>query len=193
MAKADSEHITQLVTQISQTRAADAVGELMPVVYEELRALARRYFRDERPDHTLQPTALVHEAYLRLVDQTRVDWQGQAHFRAIAARAMRRVLIDHARRKKRVKRGGGQEAVALDSQLVPADLNTTDVTAVNDAIEALAQLDARQARIVEMRFFGGLGMEEIAVVIGVSKRTIEGEWTHAKAWLRKHLDLEAHS
>jgi RNA polymerase sigma factor (TIGR02999 family) len=168
-------------------RAEDA-GQLVPLVYDELRALARKYFRDERPDHTLQPTALVHEAYLRLVDESRVDWEGRAHFRAVCAKVMRRVLIDYARSRNRARRGGGQKPVALESALAPLELDQVDAVELHDALERLAKLDARQARVVELRFYGGLSVEEVAKTLGVSKRTVEGEWTHAKAWLRAELD-----
>jgi RNA polymerase sigma factor (TIGR02999 family) len=162
----------------------------MPKVYDELRGLARKFFRRERPDHTLQPTALVHEAYLRLVDQTRIGWQGRTHFCAICARAMRQVLIDHARSRKRLRRGGERQKVLLDSRVAPAEFENVDVFALNEALEKLAALDARQAQVVELRFFGGLNVDEVAHVLGVSKRTVEGDWTHAKAWLRTELGRE---
>jgi RNA polymerase sigma factor (TIGR02999 family) len=144
--------------------------------------------REERPDHTLQPTAVVHEAYLRLVDESRVDWQGRTHFRAVCARVMRRVLIDHARARNRVRRGGGQKPISLESAVAPLDLEDLDALELNEALDRLAALDSRQAQIVELRFFGGLSVEEVATTLGVSKRTIESEWTHAKAWLRTELD-----
>jgi RNA polymerase sigma factor (TIGR02999 family) len=188
MAESDPQRVTRLVGELSAPDGENAANQLMPVVYNELRALAYRYFRDERPNHTLQPTALVHEAYLRLVDQTQVDWKGRAHFFGIAARAMRRVLVDYARERKRQKRGGDRQRLPLDSNLVPTDLPDSDVLALHEGIERLAALDERQARVVELRFFGGLSIEEVAAVLDTSKRTIEGDWTHAKAWLRAELE-----
>lgn len=162
-------------------------GEILPLVYDELRAIARRFMRDERPGHTLQPTAVVHEAYLRLVDESRVNWQGRTHFRAVCAKVMRRVLIDYARARKREKRGGGDKAVLLDTIAVPLELGDIDALELHDAIDRLSALDARQARVVELRYFGGLSVEEVAEMLGVSRRTVESEWTHAKAWLRVQL------
>ncbi len=164
--------------------AVDAAPEqLIPLIYDELRGLARQYFRKERSDHTLQPTALVHEAYLRLADQ-HLHCQNRSHFLALCARAMRQVLVDHARSRKRVKRGGGRHRIEVDSRISPTDLSQFEILALHEAIETLSQLDARQGRIVELRFFGGLTVAEIAEVLNVSKRTVEGDWQHAKAWLR---------
>jgi RNA polymerase sigma factor (TIGR02999 family) len=161
-------------------------SNLMPMVYDELRRLARHYFRKERSNHTLQPTALVHEAYLRLADQ-KPPVQGRAHFLAICARAMRQILVDYARTKQRVKRGGEAQRIEIDSRLSPTDLASFEILALHDVLDKLAELDPRQARIVEMRFFGGLTVAEIAEVLEVSKRTVEGDWQHAKAWLRAAL------
>lgn len=160
---------------------------LMPLVYDELRALAAKYLKDERVGHTLQPTALVHEVFLRMVDQSRVDWQGRTHFFAVCAECMRRLLIDHARGHKRIKRGGAWRRVVLDEAVCPAAHDELDVIALHDALERLSELDDRQARVVILRFFGGLTVDEVASVLGVSKRTVEGDWTHAKAWLRAEL------
>jgi len=154
-----------------------------------LRRLAGNYFRNERPDHTLQPTALVHEAYLRLVNQDGPDIAGRTHFMALGARVMRRVLIDYARGHARQKRGGGRQRVLLESEIEPAEMFPYELAELNEALDRLAKLDSRQAQIVEMRFFGGLSVEEVAETLGLSKRTVEGDWTHAKAWLRTRLDL----
>jgi RNA polymerase sigma-70 factor (ECF subfamily) len=182
----DPHEVTQLLAQLSRgdERAAD---QLMPVVFEEFRALAASYMAREGRDHTFQPTALVNEAYLRLVDQRQTDWKDRSHFFAIGAQAMRRVLVDHARAKRREKRGGSAQRVALHDDIALSPGREEDVLAVNDALERLAQLDPRQARIVELRFFAGLNVEEVAEVLGVSKRTVESDWTMVRAWLRKEL------
>lgn len=169
------------------TELPQQADELMMLVYDELHNLAQRYLRREAEGHTLQPTALVNEAYLRLVDQTRVDWQGRTHFFAVGAKIMHRLLIDHGRNKKRAKRGGGWLRITLAPELAPLDGAELDILAVHEAIEKLSALDERQARLVELRFFSGLSMGEIAEVLGVSKRTAEGDWTHARAWLKRHL------
>lgn len=184
------ETITRLLAAEAAQPDAQEAAALIPMVYDELRAIAHRYMRDERPDHTLQPTAVVHEAYMRLVDESQVQWQGRTHFRAICAKVMRRVLIDYARARKRAKRGGGEKPVVLDTVLVPLELGDVDAVELHDALERLAALDARQARVVELRYFGGLSVDEVAETLGVSKRTVEAEWTHAKAWLRAELDRE---
>jgi RNA polymerase sigma factor (TIGR02999 family) len=170
--------------------AAASAEELLPQVYDELRRLAAAYMRQERPAHTLQPTALVHEAYLKLVDQRRVSWRGRTHFLAVGAKAMRRLLIDHARGRARSKRGGGLQRVTLNEAVSPdasRDLEPEQLLSLHRAIEKLAELDPRQARIVELRSFGGMTMAEVAVVLGVSKRTVEEHWKHARAWLRSEL------
>lgn len=159
----------------------------MPLVYDELRDLAERYLRREASGHTLQPTALVNEAYLRLVDQSRVDWQGRTHFFAVGAKIMHRLLIDHGRNKKRAKRGGGWLRITLEPGVSPSEKGELDAVAVHEAIERLEELDPRQAQMVKLRFFAGLSMAEIAAILGVSKRTVEGDWTHARAWLKRHL------
>lgn len=172
--------------------APEADNELLPLVYDELRAIARRFMRDERPDHTLQPTAVVHEAYLRLVDESRVGWQGRTHFRAVCAKVMRRVLIDYARARRREKRGGGEKPLLLDTVAVPLELGNPDALELHEAIDQLAALDSRQAQVVELRYFGGLSVDEVAETLSISKRTVESEWTHAKAWLRAKLDINTH-
>lgn len=178
---------TQILVETQGAPPAKVAERLLPLVYDELRALAEKYLRAERLNHTLQPTALVHEAYMRLVDQSRVDWKGRTHFYAVGAEAMRRILIDHARARGRGKRGRGWQRVVLDEAVAPPALHNVDTIALRDALEELASLDEQQARIVELRFFGGMTVEEVAHVLGVSKRKVEGEWTHAKAWLRSAL------
>ena len=174
---------------LEQMRKGDkgAADKLLPLVYDEFRALARHYLAQERCNHTLQPTALVHEAYMKLVDQTRVDWQGRSHFFAVAAQAMRRILVDHARSRQRDKRGGGRARVVLYEAVALSPQKDEDVLALDEALERLAALDARQAKVVELRFFGGLSVEEVAEALGVSKRTVEGDWTFARAWLSREL------
>jgi RNA polymerase sigma factor (TIGR02999 family) len=184
----ESFKLTQMLVDTSADKPADVAKKLMPLVYDELRELAARYLRSERRGHTLQPTALVHEAFMRLVDQSRVDWKGRTHFYAVGAEAMRRILIDHARARGRGKRGGEWQRVLLDEAETPQELRDIDLVALHDALETLATLDKQQARIVELRFFGGLTVEEVSHVLGVSKRKVEGDWTHAKAWLRDALD-----
>ncbi len=162
----------------------------MPLVYDELRSLARRYMRSERREHTLQPTALVHEAYLRLVDRPRVDWRGRTHFFAVGARVMRHLLIDHARGRGRKKRGGGRYRVTLTDWRAAggeAGLDPGELLDLDAALEKLARVDEREARVVELRFFAGLTVAEVAHALGVSKRTVEQDWTHARAWLRREL------
>jgi RNA polymerase sigma factor (TIGR02999 family) len=182
----DKAQITQWLSQLTAAPAGahGAVDQLMNALYPELRQLAHRLFRDERADHTLQPTALVHEAYLRLVDQSQIGGQERSHFLAIAAKVMRRVLIDHARGRARQRRGGDRKITGIDSEVVPTAFTQAELLEINDALEKLTALDARQAQVVEMRFFGGMTVEEVAEALGVSKRTIEDDWTHAKAWLR---------
>ena len=169
---------------------AGAAGELFPLVYEELRGLAGGLLRRERADHTLQATALIHEAWIRLCDQTRLGAQDRAHFVAIAARSMRQILVDHARRRNAGKRGGGRERVDLDAALAFHEGRGLDVLALHEALERLAALDARRSRIVELRFFGGLTIEEVGVVLGLAPKTVEGDWYLARAWLRRELDAE---
>lgn len=164
--------------------------ELIPLVYDELRNLARSYLDRESSGHTLQPTALVNEAFLRLVDQKRIQWQGRTHFFATGAQMMRRILVDHARSKSRQKRGGGRKRIQLMDDMHVSRRRDEDVLVVDELLEQLAQLDERQARIVEMRFFGGLTVQEVAEVLGLSKRTVESEWTMIRAWLRKELAEE---
>ncbi len=164
-----------------------AAKRLFPVVYDDLRDLASRYLNDERKGHTLQPTALVHEAYMRLVDQTRVDWQGRTHFFAVGAQAMRRILVDHARKRQAAKRGGGLQRITLDERMAVEWRREEDLLALDDALIKLAELDPRQAKMVELRFFSGLKVNEVAEVLGMPKRSVEREWTMVRSWLRREL------
>ena len=170
----------------SQAGAPGAVDRLMPLVYDELKVLAAGYLRAERADHTLQTTGLVHEAYLKLVDQRRTTWQNRAHFFGIAAQAMRRILVDHARRRRARKRDAGRP-VTLDEELAGQDAESGDLLAVDQALERLALLDARQARIVELRYFGGLSIEQTAEALEISPATVKRDWVSAKAWLQREL------
>ena len=165
----------------------DALQELLPLVYQELRRLAHHHMRGERPGHTLQTTAVIHEAYLKLIDQRAVDWQSRAHFFAVASQVMRRILVDHARGRAAEKRGGGAPHVALDDVAVVGSEPDMDLVALDEALERLAVLDSQQARIVELRFFGGLTIDEAAAVAGISPATVKREWATAKAWLYQEL------
>jgi RNA polymerase sigma factor (TIGR02999 family) len=166
-----------------------ASSSLFIVVYDELRRVAAAALRRERPDHTLQPTALVHEAYLRLADEPDGLWQNRAHFLAIAAQAMRRILVEHARGRNAKKRGSGKARLSIDDVDAPAPdaVEAVDLVMLDDALAKLAALDARQARIVELRFFGGLTVEETATVIGASARTVKREWQMSRAWLKREM------
>jgi RNA polymerase sigma factor (TIGR02999 family) len=177
---------SDITTLVSAAGAGDpaAAEELLPLVYEELRAMASRQLRRERPGHTLGTTGLVHEAYLKLVDQSRVQWQGRAHFLAIAATAMRRILVNHAKARGRIKRGGEAARIPLDEALESFQERSIDLDALDEALDRLSALDRDQARIVELRFFGGLSVEETARVLEISPRTVHREWDLAKAWLR---------
>jgi RNA polymerase sigma factor (TIGR02999 family) len=165
---------------------ATALDRLTPIVYDELHRLARRYMRGERPGHSLQTTALVNEAYVRLVDYERMQWQNRAHFFAVSAQVMRRILVEHARRQN-LKRGGGVPHVSLDEAALVGDHRAADMVALDDAMNALAQLDPRKAQVVEMRFFGGLSVEETADVLKVSAATVMRDWGTARAWLYREL------
>ena len=165
----------------------EALSKLMPLVYDELHKLARRHLRGERSDHTLQTTALVHEAYLKLVDQKDANWQNRAQFFAVAAQMMRRILVDYARRHLTSKRGGSFYKVTLDDRLTSSVKDDAELLALDEALERLAALDPRQSRVVELRIFGGLTMEETAHAINISPRTARREWSMAKAWLRKEI------
>jgi len=164
-----------------------ALDRLVPLVYQELRSLARRYMRQERADHTLQATSLINEAYVRLIDVNRIQWQSRAHFLAVAAQAMRRILVESARRRHRQKRGGDVVLVALDESQDIGHDKGADLVALSDALTALASFDARMGQVVELRFFGGLSVEETADVLHVSPETVMRDWKTAKAWLLREL------
>jgi RNA polymerase sigma factor (TIGR02999 family) len=186
----DPGEITDLLLQ---WRGGDAASleRLMPLVYDEMRRIAARQARQEREGHTLQPTAIVHEAYLRLVDERRVSWQNRLHFFGVAALTMRRVLVDHARRRRRAKRGGGETVLALaDSDLVTAP-RPVDFIDLDAALDKLQELDPEQARLVELRYFGGLSVEETAEVLAASPATVKRHWVSAKAWLFRELGGQA--
>lgn len=168
----------------------EAMQRLLPYVYDELRAIAQRHLRRERDDHTLSATALVHEVYLRLVDQTRMHWNGRSHFYAVAATAMRRILVDYARARRADKRGGGQMVVSLDEAGELAVSRAEELVLLDEALERLARFDARQARVVECRYFAGLTIEETAEALGVSPTTVKHDWTMAKAWLYREMKRE---
>ncbi len=178
--------VTQILHEWSDGDA-DAPARLMPLVYDELRRQARNYLSKERGSHTLQPTALVHEAYLRLVDQTRISWQNRAHFYGMAANMMRRILVYHARAHATEKRGGTAVRLSIEDVQVPLEQRAADFVALDEALEALSKFDERKARIVEMRFFGGLTDEEIAEVLGVTTRTVWRDWKTARLWLFREL------
>ena len=174
--------VTRLLIQLTDGNRT-VLDELLPLVYGELRSLAANYLRRERSAHTLQPTALVHEAYLRLVDQNQVRWQNRAHFFGVAAQMMRRILVDHARGHNAEKRGGEIHKLSLDENIDVTDERATDLISLDDALTALAAIDEQKSRIVELRFFGGLSVEETAEVLGVSAPTVKRQWRMAKAWL----------
>ena len=181
-----SESITQLLTE---WRDGDktALDRLIPLVYEELRRLAHHYLRRERPGYTLQTSALVNEAYLRLDDHKGMRWQNRAHFYAVAAQAMRRILVDHARSRDAAKRGGGANLIGLDEAATAAQMQAANLLALDEALNQLALIDKRKSRIVELRYFGGMSVEETAEVIGVSPVTVMREWSSAKAWLLRAI------
>ena len=168
----------------------EALDKLMPIVYDELRRQAARYLRREQAGHTLQTTALIHEAYVRLVDQRNVQWQNRAHFFGIAAKMMRRILVDHARTKKRAKRGGSDVKVSLADATIPVKGQDLDVVALDEALNRLAEIDEQQSRVVELRFFSGLTVEETAEVMGISPATVKRDWSMAKAWLHREMSRE---
>ena len=189
MAIPDNNEVTQLLANL-RSGENQAHDQLFPIVYNELRKIAANYMRRERSDHTLQATALVHEAYMQLVDQTRVTWQSRAHFFGVAAQLMRRILVDHARTQNALKRGGDAQKLSLDDSLGLASGPPVAFDELDEALTRLQQLDANQAKIVELRFFGGLTVEEVSEVIGSSTATIEREWRMAKAWLHSQLTAQ---
>lgn len=185
-----SKQVTQLLMDWGRGDKA-ALDELMPLVYQELRQLASGYLRNEKPDHTLQPTALIHEAYLRLVDQNTPRWESRAHFFGVAARLMRQILVDHARTHVAAKRGGGLQKVSLDD--APPIFKREDAAALlalDEALSRLAAFDERKCRIIEMRSFGGMSVEETAEALGISEPTVKRESRLAQAWLRRELEME---
>jgi RNA polymerase sigma-70 factor (ECF subfamily) len=181
-----SPDVTALLSESARGNR-EAAEKLIPLVYDELKRLARSYLRGERPDHTLQATALVHEAYLKLVKQRAMDWQSRTHFLGIAAHLMRRILIDHARGHVRKKRGGVKDVLPLDEAVVFSPEHSEELVKLDEALERLAKLDARQSRIVELRYFGGLTVEETAELLGISPKTVKRDWSVAKVWLHAEL------
>ncbi len=177
---------TRLLRDLSQG-SRSAADELLPLVYDELRELAACWMARENPGHTLEATALVHEAYLRMIDQANVDWKNRAHFFAVAAKMIRRVLVDHARQRRATKRGGGSRRVELDEGAASLDVGGVDLLALDDALEQLDRLNDRHRRVVELRFFGGLQIQEVAHLLGVSPETVKSGWRTARAWLRTRL------
>ena len=169
----------------------EALDSLIPLVYEELRRIAQHYLRNERPGHTLQSTALVHEAYVRMIQQDLPDWQNRAHFFAVAAQLMRQILVDHARAHRADKRGGGVCNVALDEAEEGALKVDVDILALDDALKTLSAMDPQQGEVVELRFFGGLSIEDTAEVLGISSSTVKRDWITARAWLHRELDRSA--
>jgi RNA polymerase sigma factor (TIGR02999 family) len=170
-----------------------AIHELTPLVYGELRRLAARALRRERPGHTLQATELVHEAYLKLIDQSRVEWQNREHFFAVASKIIRRTLVSYARSRNSAKRGGGNTLVAFDESLAPASRRDVDLLALDDALQTLSKMDPEQERIIELRYFGGLSIESTARVLGISATTVSRDWNLARAWLRRELTRSSHA
>ena len=174
-----------------QNGSEEALDQLMPLVYNELRAIANRYLSRERNDHTLQSTSLVHEAYVRMIDQRHVQWQNRAHFLGIAAQMMRRILVDHARAEHRLKRGGPLPSLSLDAAVaVATPSREIDLLALDEALDRLAAIDAQQSRLVELRFFSGLTIEEAAVALEISAGTVKREWSTAKAWLFREMSRD---
>ena len=186
MYPASSERVSKLLLNWGQGDQG-AREALIPLVYDELRRLARRYLRRERPDHTLQSAALVNEAYLRLIRQDHPQWQNRAHFFGVAAQLMRHILVDHARNRAAAKRGAGAPRLTLDTDIALPQERDVDLMALDDALNQLAALDPQQSRLVELRFFGGLSIEETSVVLGVSPATVKREWATARAWLQREM------
>lgn len=191
----DQTHFTQTLSAIDLESIESGVGaeQLLPAIYDELRGIASGYMRQERGDHTLQPTALVHEAYARLADQTKVPWSDASHFRAIAAKVMRQVLVDHARKHGALKRGGDQIRVTLSGQAALDTDPDLDVLVLDEAMNQLRDLHERKARVVELIFFGGMTHAEAARVVGVSQKTIEADWYAARAWLGNRMGKDANA
>lgn len=186
MATASRTDVTNLLVDWSKGDQ-EALNKLMPLVYDELRRLAGRHLRHERPGHTVQTTALVHEAYLKLVDQKNANWQNRVQFFAAAAQVMRHILVDYARSRGAFKRGGGYCRLSLDEATISSEGKGADLLILNEALNGLASIDPQQSRVVELRVFGGLTVEETAVALGVSPRTVKREWSMAKAWLHRQI------
>jgi RNA polymerase sigma factor (TIGR02999 family) len=184
-----SEQITQLLQSWNQGDQG-AVEKLVPLVYDELHRLARRYMSDERPGHTLQTTALVNEAYVRLVDSAHATWEGRTHFFGVCAQVMRRILVDWARSRQALKRGGDVRVLDFDEALAATKQPGTDLVALDDALSALTVIDQRKGQVVELRFFGGLSVKETAEVLKISAETVQRDWKLAKSWLRRELSRE---
>jgi RNA polymerase sigma-70 factor (ECF subfamily) len=180
--------VTQLLADLQDGRP-DSASQLIPFVYDELHRLAHRHMRHERPDHTLQATALVHEAYVRLVNQPQRTWQNRAHFIAVAAQVMRGILVDYARARGTSKRGSAPQRVPLDEPLLFTEEQSDDLVSLDEALERLALFDERQSRIVELRFFGGLTVDETAEVLGISAKTVKRDWSVARAWLHREVEV----
>jgi RNA polymerase sigma factor (TIGR02999 family) len=178
--------VTMLLKQMGEGDQ-DAVSQIVPLLYQELRKMAARSLRGERPDHTLQATALVHEAYLRLVDQREVHWNNRNHFFGVAAQVMRRILLDYARNHRAAKRGGALPRLSLDEALAFTPEQCSELVAIDELLSRLSTLDPQQARIVELRFFAGLSIQESAAVLGISPATVKRDWTMAKAWFAREL------
>lgn len=178
--------VTHLLLQMKQGNR-EAEGQLIPLVYNELRRIASGHLRRENRTHSLQPTALVHEAYLRLTDIKEIDWQSRSHFFAVSATVMRRILVDHARASCASKRGDGWDSVSLNDALLPSPERAPEILALDEALSRLSALDERQAKIVELRFFAGMSEEEAGQALGISARTVKRDWRIAKAWLYKEL------
>lgn len=186
MPPASSSQVSKLL--VNWRRGDQGAREaLIPLVYNELRRLARLHLRRERPDHTLQSAALVHEAYLRLIRQDHPQWQNRAHFFGVAAQLMRHILVDHARNRAAAKRGAGAPRLSLDEEVALPQARDVDIVALDDALNRLAGLDVQQSRVVELRFFGGLSIEETSVVLGISPATVKREWATARAWLQREM------
>jgi RNA polymerase sigma factor (TIGR02999 family) len=186
MKEASSAETTQAHTECGSLYGA-SLDELIPIVYGELRRLARHYLKSERTDHSLQPTALVHEVYLRLIGQKHVQWKNRAHFFSVAAQMMRRILIDHAKGLQRNKRGAGAIKLSLNEVIILADEGAIDMIALDEALTKLSIIDQRKSRVVELRYFGGMSVEETAEVLGISHKTVMREWAMARAWLYREL------
>lgn len=187
--KSDPGPVTELLREWQQGNQS-ALAELTPLVYDEIRRIAHRFMRRERDGHTLQTTALVNEAYVRLIGHQQNNWNDRAHFFAVTAQVMRHVLVDHARRKHYLKRGGEQEQLPLDEVAVMSEQRASELVALDEALSALAKLDPRKARVIELRYFAGLSLEETAEVMGVSVMTVRRDWRAAKAWLYREMKAE---